>query len=180
MDQILDQWRSVPGYGGHYEASDTGQVRSLDRKIRCRNGHIRLIKGRTLNARLNSKGYRRVSLSYDSKSHFELVHRMVAKAFIENPLGLPCVNHINGQRLDNRPENLEWITHKGNSQHALATGLYAVGERHQSAKHTRDDALMVLGCLRCGVPHCQIATRLGVSSWFVRSIASGTSQYLES
>ena len=179
MDQILEQWRSVPGYGGHYEASNAGRIRSLDHRVRCSNGHTRLIKGRIMKACPNSKSYLRVPLSYENKSHFELVHRMVAKAFIKNPLSLPCVNHINGQKTDNRPENLEWITHKGNSQHALAAGLYAVGEKHQNAKHTRDDALMVLGCLKCGVPRAQIAAQLGVSPWFISSIASGTSQYLQ-
>ena len=51
------------------------------------------------------------------------VHILVAKAYIPNPENKPIVNHINGNKLDNTVNNLEWVTHCQNSQHAIDTGL---------------------------------------------------------
>ena len=62
-------------------------------------------------------GYLRVQLYMgNGKGRTEKVHRLVAIAFIDNPDNLPEVNHINHQRDDNRVENLEWVTHKENSE----------------------------------------------------------------
>lgn len=54
------------------------------------------------------------------------IHRLIAEQFIPNPLGLPCVNHKNGNKQDNRIANLEWCTDSQNKQHAVDTGLLPV------------------------------------------------------
>ena len=61
-------------------------------------------------------GYMRVGLSKDGETKLFMVHRLIALAFIPNPLNKPCIDHINRIRDDNRIENLRWVTHSENSQ----------------------------------------------------------------
>ncbi len=123
-----EEWRQVKGYE-LYEISSTGQVRSLDR-IQTMNtkwgGKMnRFVKGVILTQVNRGDGYYVVSL-YDTSRVPKLcaVHRLVAETFIPNPNNLPFVNHINGDKMDNRVENLEWTTPKGNAVHAVKTGLF--------------------------------------------------------
>ncbi len=113
MDQTLERWLPVPGYEHGYEVSDCGNVRSLFRS------------GRHLKPASDRYGYRRVML-YDKDGRTpkgSTMHRLVAAAFLANPSGLPWVNHINGDKADNRVSNLEWCDRSGNVRHAVQTGL---------------------------------------------------------
>lgn len=67
----------------------------------------------------NKDGYKDVHLCKDGKMHTKKVHRLVAEAFIPNPEGKPCIDHINGVRDDNRVENLRWCTQKENSNNPV-------------------------------------------------------------
>lgn len=71
----------------------------------------------------NFYGYPTVFISINGERKLKLIHRLLAIAFIPNPHNKPQVNHINGDKKDNRLENLEWCTNKENVEHAFKTGL---------------------------------------------------------
>ena len=93
-------WRDVPDYEGCYEVSNSGVIRNKK-------------TGKELNPSIKRNGYLAVDLGYKGSKTIS-VHRIVARAFIENVNGYPCVNHKNENKLDNRVENLEWCTQKYN------------------------------------------------------------------
>ncbi|HGB6109795.1 TPA: NUMOD4 domain-containing protein [Salmonella enterica subsp. enterica serovar Thompson] len=112
----IEYWKDIPGYEGSYQASNFGNVRSLDR-VDCR-GQSR--KGRKLKAyRDGNKGYVAVSLLKGGVSTRVKVHRLIASVFIRLPMEGEQVNHINGIRDDNRVDNIEWVTCQQNIRHSF-------------------------------------------------------------
>lgn len=103
----MEQFVDIENYVGRYKISNMGNVLSLDY-----NGTKKEI---VLKNQVQTWGYLSVGLK---NKHFAL-HRLVAKAFIPNPENKPCVNHINGNKKDNRVENLEWVTYSENEIHSI-------------------------------------------------------------
>lgn len=68
-------------------------------------------------------GYKSVSIKVNKKTKILKIHRLIAIHFIPNPENKPCVNHIDGNKINNSIDNLEWCTYKENSKHAWQTGL---------------------------------------------------------
>lgn len=122
MNKDKQIWKSVTGYEGHYIISTNGIIKSINRVINTNNG-FRIIQGKILKTRINSDGYVEVRLTKKGKTTTTFIHILLAKAFIPNPFNKPEVNHINGNKKDNRVENLEWCTRLENMQHANRTGL---------------------------------------------------------
>ena len=116
----MEQWKDIKGYEGIYRISNIGRIKSLERKCTHSNGHSYKIKERILKQFKNNKGYYMVNLfSKDHINKWNLIHRLVAEVFIPNPNNLPCVDHINAIRDDNRVENLRWVTHKENMNNPI-------------------------------------------------------------
>ena len=114
----------IKGYEGLYEVSDSGTVRSLDRLVIGKDGVAYPFKGKVLRAAPNKDvGYLQVNLWKDGEGTSYYVHRLVALAHIPNPLGLPEVNHKDGNRQNPVKSNLEWGTSRENSIHAVNAGL---------------------------------------------------------
>ena len=111
-------WKDIPGYEGLYQVSNFGRVRSLDRIVSPKGKKSYVVKGRIMKAyKRSSDNYLQIILSKDKTEIIFYVHRLVAAAFIDNPLNLPCVNHINCDKSDNRVQNLEWCTYEYNNNY---------------------------------------------------------------
>ena len=116
-------WKPVVGFENMFEVSDDGRVRSLDRTVYYKQFQkYKFIAGKEKKLSL-SNGYYVVNLNADGKRNVRPVHRLVAQAFIDNPLNLPCVNHIDGDKTNNNVSNLEWVTYGENNVHALVHNL---------------------------------------------------------
>lgn len=121
MGQV-EEWRDVVGFEGLYQVSSLGKVKSLSRSIYNGKGFY-LSKDKILKPNVLAKGYLQVDLKRKRKRHALQVHRIVAMTFIPNPNGYPQINHINGDKQDNRVDNLEWCNNSQNQIHAWRTGL---------------------------------------------------------
>lgn len=130
-----ESWRQIPGYEDVYDASSLGRVRRVG--------------GRVMKDSPYRNGYRKVQLWKNGQWKNFGVHQVVALAFIGLCELEQVVNHKNGQKADNRPENLEYVTRAGNNAHAYATGLKKPRTDHLVAAR-RKLRLRILCACGCG------------------------------
>lgn len=118
----METLKQIPYGDGRYSVSDAGNVYN--------NKTGRKLKPNTI------KGYKQVKFYPNSNiSNNFLVHRLVAKAFIENPFNLPFVNHLDKDPSNNNKRNLEWCTASRNVQHSYDTGRVSLkGNKHPMSK----------------------------------------------
>lgn len=119
-----EEWRDISGYEGIYQASTHGSIRSCPRTVRQKNGVYKTLKGRTLSQCATNAGYMIVQLYKNGCRRGMLVHRLVAMTFVRNPECKPYNNHIDGDKLNNCANNLEWVTQSENMRHAVDNGLW--------------------------------------------------------
>jgi len=133
MEEI---WKPVDSIFGILEVSSFGRTRRVARPIVYKDGRSGMLSSGLLNGSIGKIGYKSVSVGPNKY----YVHRLVAEAFHGSPqagMAKKTVNHLNGDKLDNRPENLEWATYKMNNDHARRTGLNKQhGERCNLVKHS--------------------------------------------
>lgn len=132
----MEIWKNIEGYEDCYEVSNQGRVRRKDGYVNTgiKNNEKRFIKGKILKQNLKNNGYLTVDLSKDYKVKTASVHRLVAFHFCEKDSEEKTeVNHINCNKMDNRVENLEWVTPQQNKLHAKENKRYK-GHNHSQIR----------------------------------------------
>lgn len=125
MEEI---WKPVVGMPDRYQVSNQGRVKSLKFK-----GHKGFEK--ILSPNVDVKGYPAISVYVNGKHTIRRVHRMVAEAFIPNPLGKPMIDHIDGDKTNNNVDNLRWATNKENLTTDLARMHFSMANRRRYEKN---------------------------------------------
>jgi hypothetical protein len=109
------------------------------------NGTIIGLRGWVLKAVKDSGGYLTVNIKKD-KLRTVRIHRIMAECFLPNPNSLPVVNHIDGNKLNNSLDNLEWCSYSHNSKHARINNLtpkppLLIGENNKRSKLTESQVM---------------------------------------
>lgn len=118
---MIETWLELPNeYGVQYEISNLGRVRNKNGNVTAWNP--------------DKRGYPRVRLSLNNVKMSFRIHRLVAQAFISNPLNLPQVNHIDGVKTNNAVSNLEWCDNSYNQKHAINNHLKITKVGAESAR----------------------------------------------
>lgn len=128
-NKVREIWKDIKGYEGLYQVSNCGNVKSVKKTITRNNCKI-LIKEKILKKYIR-QGYYAVKL-YKNKTKINLpIHRLVAITYLKNDKNKPCVNHKDGNKLNNNIDNLEWVTYSENTLHSYKNGLQKTSEKQR-------------------------------------------------
>jgi len=147
-----------------YEVNEQGIVRNKSTK------HV-------YSQQVSDYGYVYVSTKYRGKRCYQLVHRLIARAFLPNLENKPQVNHKDGIKANNWKDNLEWHTQSENIKHAYSTGLMIplTGAEHYATKHTEQKVREACQLLSEGVGNSVVAAQCGMSNGFIGDLKFGHS-----
>lgn len=134
-----ERWLPVVGYEGLYEVSDRGQVKSLERSVRCREG-IRLVRERILKPNTQRTGYRTVLLSVEGRKKTRSIHQLVLEAFVGPRPARMVACHNDGVPDNNHLANLRWDTQSNNLFDAVRHGTNVMAAATECKRgHAFDD-----------------------------------------
>jgi hypothetical protein len=151
-----ETWVDIKGFEDLYQVSDSGKVRSKNRSELNSLGYLRNYKQKELKSKYNKvTGYNYIILYKNNKGYTFSIHRLVALNFLEKD-NFNIVNHKNGNKTDNRVENLEWCDTSHNHKHAFDIGLRdrhkssRLGSDNSNAKLTEDNVLKIVSLIEDG------------------------------
>lgn len=167
-----EEWRVIPGSEGYYSVSNLGRVRSEPLAVRTTGRQ----RGGILQPCPDTKGYLQFAMCLPGRGTLRMkVHRAVALAFLGPRPDGAQINHISGDKMDNRVWNLEYVSCRQNVRHSWAVGLRTAeqvcGERHGMAKLTATQVREIRSAH--GVPHRTLALQHGVTPQCISDIVKG-------
>lgn len=150
---MLESWRPIPDFEGHYEVSNVGHVRSLDRTLVYPDGHSHRLRGRLLSPGVQPpSGHLHVNLKTQARKRTVAVHALVLEAFVgPRPDGLECL-HGDGDPTNNRLDNLRWGTRSENNLDAVRHGTHVQSSKThcpQGHAYSPDNVVMKSGSREC-------------------------------
>lgn len=161
---MSEKWVDVKNFNGLYMVSNLGNILGMKTK-------------KILKPRITAYGYHEVGLSNGSFRKSKTVHRIVSEAFLIKHEASLVVNHIDGNKFNNKVSNLEWVTQKENVHHSFRTGLRVTGKGDSSPHHklTEETVYKIKEMLTNGHKNIEIVRRLNVNPWNVMDIKLGKS-----
>lgn len=167
-------WKAAPGLEMFFEVSNYGEVRSKSRKVWLKgNGGTYYL--RTIPACLRrppKEGYFRIPF----RGRMYYAHRLIALAWVPNPEKKPEVNHKDGNKQNNKPKNLEWVTRQENISHSVSTGLKPLGANCWNARLTTQEVADIREKRAEGVRCVSLARAYKVSHATISRISRGISR----
>lgn len=144
MISLKEIFIPVKDFEGYYEVSNFGNVRSLERIIRNKNGKELKVRSRILIPRKHRNGYTLVNLCKNNIIKNCTIHKIVCQSFLGDRPNLIEINHKDGNKKNNILDNLEYVTRSDNSRHAYRLGLkFTKGSKCSAAKLTEEDVIEI-------------------------------------
>lgn len=140
---MMENWANIQGYEDNYEISSSGKIRRRERVATYKNGKVVKYKVKLLKLILDEDGYFKINLYKDDKMSTYRVNRLVAIHFIPNPLNLPQVNHLDGNKQNNNDWNLEWCDVYHNLDHSYKNNL-------KKTKLTKENVIEIKNMYKTG------------------------------
>ncbi len=160
LEYHLEKWKTIDGFGGAYDVSTHGRVRSY---FNTGNSSTLRKDPRMLAVADNGAGYGIVNLFKNRRGHINLVSRLMANAFIPNPNALPVVRHKDGNPKNNVISNLEWGTCQDNMLDKTRHGTQIIGVKQPNAKLKDGKVAEALVLYANGCKEAFLARHYGVS-----------------
>jgi len=175
---VKEVWKPIKGWDGIAEISNLGRVKVLARSANfIKNGKPQkcFLGEKIVSPYVAKNGYLTIAFMVNKVRKKVLVHRAVSHAFVEGYFEGATVNHIDGNKLNNTPENLEWMSSSDNSKHEWAIGLVDLrGEKHPSHKLTAKQVRIIRKLLRSQITNPnELSELLNVSAAILYLIQNG-------
>lgn len=168
-----EEWRPIPGFELSYEASTQGRIRGISRTRLCSNGRTFRVPGKVIKPWRLPTGYLCVVIGHSGKTWKTRVHRIIATTFIgQIPEGLE-VNHIDGDKENNSPDNLEICSRSHNLLHSRRILGHDSGDNHHARVLNSRMAKDIFSRYRSGERPCDLAREYGVRYMLVYNVCRG-------